>query len=186
MDFRARTQDEYAKAALDCMPPGSSFPRDTDTNLYQLIKALVSEPCKMDAKALGLIPAAFPATATDFLDEWQAVFGLPDKCTTQQSSDGDKRAQVVARLTWTGEATIRFLKEYCTNLGYNVDIKEWGGAVCGASRAGKQGCQSSDRVSESALTLNITDNKDPSFLLCELEPVMPYMSWYLFSNGSRV
>lgn len=184
MDFQIPTQDQYTKAIMDLLPPGKAWPRDTDTNLYRLIYALAGEVRKMDEKALDLIAAAFLSTATDFLDEWLELFGLPDKCTTWQSSDEDKRAQVVARLTWTGEASIKFLEAYCANLGYTVDIKEWGGAVCGAARAGKQGCQTSDRLSESLITINILNDKDPTFLQCELQSVLPYLPYHLFSHSS--
>lgn len=184
MDFQIPTEEQYAKAMLALLPPGKAWPRDTDTNLYKLFYGLAIQVRKVDEKAISQISAAFPATATDYLDEWLELFGLPDKCTTWQSSDEDKRAQVVARLTWTGEATVAFLKTYCATLGYTVDIKEWGGAVCGGARAGKQGCQTSDRLSESIITINILNDKDPTFLQCELQTVLPYLPYHLFSHSS--
>ncbi|WP_406236888.1 putative phage tail protein [Acetobacter orientalis] len=186
MSFKLPNQDQYAQRLLDLLPEGKAWPRDTDTNLYKLFYSLAGSLRDIDDKALGLIPAAFPSTATLFLDEWLELFGLPDKCTTTASSDDDKRAQVVSRLTWTGESTVRFLQRFCETLGYTVEIKEWGGAVCGAARAGKQGCQSSDRFAESAITINILNDKSPDFLLCELEPIKPYVTLYVFQNGRNL
>ena len=186
MAFQIPSQDVYAKAMMDQLPPGKAWPRDTDTNLYRLVYAIAGQMRETDIKAYNLIAAAFPSTATAFLPEWEKLYSLPDKCTNQQSSDDDIRAQVVVRFTWTGESTISWLKEFCTNLGYVVEVKEWGGAICGASRAGKQGCQSSDRSTESALTINIINGKNPSLLKCELQAVKPYYDLYIFNNGQPI
>ena len=108
---------------------------------------------------------------------------MPDKCLTNSSSFDDQRNQVVARLTFSGSSTAQFIQSYAQSLGYVVEVKEWGQIICDVQACGTIACGPEDRSVESCITVNITNDKDPSLLICEIKQfIPPYLNFYFFQN----
>ncbi|MEN3168721.1 putative phage tail protein [Gluconobacter sp. OJB] len=183
--MKSYTQDDYAKAWLQLLPPGKAFDRSSDSNFYKLAYSMMKQFKDVDDAGLNLVDDMHPST-TNFLAEWQASLGLPDKCVSYSSSFEDQRSQVVSRLTFTGGSTTAFLKQFCEGLGYSVDIKEWGEAICGASVCNMQACGPADHQNESVLTINILGSKDTSLLMCEIKPFIPPYLTVLFFNNNKI
>ncbi|GBR14168.1 putative phage tail protein [Gluconobacter frateurii] len=185
--MQSYTREEYTNAYLSLLPPGKAFNRNSDSNFYKLAYSMMGQTKDVDDAALSLIDDIHPSTTTNFLTEWQSSLGLPDKCVTYGSSFEDQRSQVVSRLTFTGGSTKAFLEQFCEGLGYTVEVQEWGEAICGVSVCNSQACGPVDHSNESVITINITNGKDPSLLLCEINPfIPPYITVLFFNDKNRI
>lgn len=181
------TREQYTEQLIALFPLGKAFPRDNSTNFYKMIYSFTKQFKDIDDCAEALPEDWFPATTTNFLTEWQKSLGLPDKCLTYQSSFEDQRAQVVSRLTFTGEESIGFLTQFCESLGYTVDIQEWGQIVCNAQSCNSVACGPINRENEHYITIQITSDKDSSFLICELAPLIPpSINFLIFDNKNNL
>lgn len=181
------SRDQYAVQMLKMLPPGKAFTRDPSSNLYKLMYSLAGQIKQVDDTACDLAIDWQPSNTTNFLPEWQASLGLPDRCLTNASSFDDQRNQVVARLTFDGATTKDFVQSFCESLGYEVEVKEWGQMISGVQACGTIACGPEDRSVESCLTVNITNDKDPSLLMCEISPfIPPYLNFYFFKDGTAL
>lgn len=181
------TREQYTRAILNHLPPGKIYNKTSTSNIYKFFYSLSGEMKKVDDYAEALAIDWQPGNTTNFLFEWQKSLGLPDKCVTHQSSFEDQRNQVVSRLTFTGGSTVEFIKSFCESLGYEVDVKEWGQMICGVQSCGTINTGNIDRTNENYITINITNIKQPSLLLCELTQfIPPYISIIIFDNGVKV
>ena len=181
------TREQYTEQMLKLLPPGKAFSKDENSNIYKMFNAFAGQIKQVDDTAEDLIEDWFPSTTTNFLEEWQNSLGLPDRCIGNSGSLDDQRNQVVARLTFTGENTKSFIEQYCTNLGYKVSVQEWGEMICGVQSCATVACGPSDRSNESYLTINILNDKDPAFLICELQPFFPpYLNFLVFQNNNLI
>lgn len=179
------TQDQYAQQILQMLPPGKAYTRDPSSNLYKMMYSLAGQMKAVDDSAFDLMVDWQPGNTTNFLEEWQQSLGLPDRCVSGSSSFDDQRNQVVARLTFSGASTKNFIQSYAQSLGYEVDVQEWGQIICGVHACGTMPC--GDRSAESCLTINITNGKDPSLLICEIKSfIPPYLHFYFFENGAPI
>ncbi|WP_086553251.1 putative phage tail protein [Acetobacter orientalis] len=180
------TREQYTQALLDHLPSGKIYNKTTTSNIYKFFYSLAGEMKKVDDYAENIAIDWQPGNTTNFLFEWQKSLGLPDRCVSHQSSFEDQRNQVVSRLTFTGGSTTNFIKSFCESLGYEVDVKEWGQMICGVQSCNTVSCGTTDRANENYITINITNNKEPSLLLCEITPfIPPYIIILVFENGIR-
>lgn len=181
------TRDQYTQRILQMFPQGKAFTRDPSSNLYKLIYSFAGEIKKVDDTALDLAIDWQPGNTTNFLPEWQESLGLPDRCVSTSSSFEDQRNQVVARLTFSGATTAKFIQAYAESLGYEVVVQEWGQMICGVQACGTIPCGPEDRSVEACLTINVLGDKDPALLLCEIKQfICPYLSFYFFQNGNAL
>lgn len=179
------TREQWTDQAIKLFPPGIAFNSDPNSNFYKLIYALMGEFKAFNDFSNAIIEDWNPLTTTNFLEEWQSSLGLPDQCVTYQSSFEDQRNQVISRINFTGQSNINFLSGLCTSLGYEVDIKEWGQMICNVQACGAYACGPADRSNETYITINITNSKDASLLICELKPfIPPYLNFLIFENGT--
>ncbi|MBS1017251.1 DUF2313 domain-containing protein [Acetobacter persici] len=181
------TRDQYTQQILQMLPPGKAFTRDPDSNLYRMMYSLSGQIKQVDDTALDLAIDWQPGNTTNFLPEWQESLGLPDQCVTTSSPFEDQRNQVVARLTFSGSATAKFIQSYAESLGYEVEVKEWGQMICDVQACGTNACGPEDRSVEACMTINVTNDKDPALLLCEIRQfIPPYLSFYFFDKGVSI
>ena len=83
---------------------------------------------------------AFPPTTYELLPEWESTLGLPDPCAGAAPTIPARRAQVVARLTAVGGASIPQLVAFAASLGYTVSITQYSQARAGMLKAGQPCC----------------------------------------------
>jgi uncharacterized protein YmfQ (DUF2313 family) len=91
---------------------------------------------RVDAAAIALIADTFPASTTNFIDEWDAALGLPDPCLGENPTLEQKRAQIVARLIAPGGQSAQFYIDYAAALGFEIAITAFAPFRAGRSRAG--------------------------------------------------
>lgn len=133
----ARTADQYKQLLKSLLPPGEAFPRDSGTDMDDLLSALAEEWARIDARGATLIVESLPSTTSELLSDWERVAGLPDKCsgTLEETLQG-RRKVLIAKLTSNGGQSRAYFIEVAAALGYEVTIEEFLPFRAGLSVAG--------------------------------------------------
>lgn len=131
---------DFLAAIQALLPRGRVWPRDPDTVQTKVIAGLAPSYERQTARANYLLVDAFPATTYELLPEWEATLGLPDACAGAAPTIQQRRAQVVARLTNLGGASIPYLIGFAASLGYTVTITQYTQARAGMLKAGQPCC----------------------------------------------
>ncbi|WP_250533558.1 putative phage tail protein [Caballeronia sp. AZ10_KS36] len=189
---------DFLAAMQALLPRGRVWPRDPDSVQTKTLSGLT--PCyeRQTARANYLLVDAFPSTTYELLPEWEETLGLPDPCAGPAPSLAQRRAQVIARFTAVGGASIPQIVAFAASLGYAISITQFVPARVGQLRAG----QADNGVAWAfAWQINAPANTivraragssvagDPlaswgnSVLECEIRAVMPAHTVPIFSYG---
>jgi uncharacterized protein YmfQ (DUF2313 family) len=131
---------DFLVAMQALLPRGRVWPRDPDSVQAKVLSGLAPSYERQTARANYLLVDSFPATTYELLPEWEATLGLPDPCAGVAPTVPARRAQVVARLTNLGGASIPYLIGFAASLGYAVTITQYTQARAGMLRAGQPCC----------------------------------------------
>ncbi|WP_342705134.1 DUF2313 domain-containing protein [Burkholderia arboris] len=130
----------FLSAIQSLLPRGQVWPRDQDAVQTKALAGLAPSYERSTTRANYLLIDAFPGSSYELLPEWEETVGLPDPCAGPAPTVGQRRAQVVARLTGVGGPSIRSLTAFAANLGYSVTITQYSQARAGILRAGQPVC----------------------------------------------
>ncbi|MBB2164042.1 DUF2313 domain-containing protein [Gluconacetobacter sp. 1b LMG 1731] len=183
------TAKQYSTALRQLLPNGPAWPKDHPSVMGSVIDGLSQELQRTDDSACDLLVDVFPATTTNFIDEWQDTVGQ-STCAASSLTLEQQRAQIVSRLTWTGRMSKQFYIDYAAMLGYQIKITEWSGFTCGLSQVGGTlGVASSSDIDFVITIQNLTTDQSLSVLQCELTPLIPAhisVYWYEGSPGPLI
>lgn len=133
----AHTPEEYAYLLRNLLPPGQAFRRDPGTNLETFLRGLAIELSRVEARSDQLPIEVTPSTTTELLAEWEAVAGLPDKCSGRlEDTLQGRRNALMAKLSSVGGQSKAYFIEVAKQLGYDITITEFRPFRAGMSRAG--------------------------------------------------
>lgn len=188
---------DFASALSALMPRGLAWPRDPNSVMGTSIAALAPVWARHVAANNYLLVDAFPSTAVELLPEWEAALGLPDPCAGESPSLAQRQAQVVARFTNTGGASIPYFVTYAKNLGFEVSISEFtpfrvGQHAAGVS-VGVEGWAHTWRINAPSTTINYfrasaSGAGEPlvawgnAVLLCEMTALKPAHTLLIVAN----
>lgn len=117
--------DMFRLALLRLLPRGPIWSRDPDGLPSRLAAIWGKSFARNSQRAATLLVDAFPSTTQELLPEWEASLGLPDPCAGESPTIGQRRAQVVARLTDSGGYSIAYYVNFAKTLGYDISIQEF-------------------------------------------------------------
>ncbi|WP_250502844.1 putative phage tail protein [Caballeronia sp. AZ7_KS35] len=131
---------DFLAAMQALLPRGRVWPRDPDAVQTRVLSGLAPSYERQTARANYLLVDAFPSTTYELLPEWESTLGLPDPCAGTAPTVPARRAQVVARLSAVGGASIPHLMAFAASLGYTVTITQYSQARAGMLKAGQPCC----------------------------------------------
>ncbi|MBU9403577.1 YmfQ family protein [Burkholderia multivorans] len=188
---------DFTSALMALMPRGLAWPRDPDSVMGRTIAALAPVWSRHVAANNYLLVDAFPATTVELLPEWEATLGLPDPCAGESPSLAQRQAQVVARFTNTGGASIPYFVNYAKNLGFDISISEFTPFRVGQHSAGDsvgvEGWAHTWRINAPATTINYfrasaSTAGEPlaswgnAILMCEMNALKPAHTLVIVAN----
>lgn len=93
--------------------------------LTRLLSCFASELARLEAEGWRLVNETDPGVATDTLEDWEKLLGLPEKCfNAQQLSIAERQRQAHAKLYDTFKITNEtFYIEYALSLGFVITIE---------------------------------------------------------------
>ncbi|WP_175829726.1 YmfQ family protein [Burkholderia cepacia] len=188
---------DFTSALMALMPRGLAWPRDPYSVMGKTIATLAPIWSRHVTANNYLLVDAFPSTTVELLPEWEAALGLPDPCAGESPSLAQRQAQVVARFTNSGGASISYFVSYAKNLGFDVTISEFTPFRVGQHSAGHsvgvEGWAHTWRVNAPSTTINYfrasrSAAGEPlaswgnSVLLCEMNSLKPAHTLVIVAN----
>jgi len=132
--------DAYGDAFAALLPSGIAWPRDPDTVLMMLVRALAEEWARVDGRGADLLGReADPRATIELLGEWESAFGLPDPCVAEPLTIEDRQGALYGRMTTLGGQSRAFFIQLAADMGYEISITEYSPFMCGVSRVGDTG-----------------------------------------------
>lgn len=114
--------DQYQTLLLQLLPPGIAMSRRPDSNVAAWARALAVEFAREHEAADNAYANQYPGTATDMLDEWLELQGLPDGCTGPLTTNAEKQAALLQRLVVQKTQSEPDLLSLATDEGFSAEI----------------------------------------------------------------
>lgn len=188
---------DFTSALMALMPRGLAWPRDPYSVMGKTIATLAPIWSRHVASNNYLLVDAFPSTTVELLPEWEAALGLPDPCAGESPTLAQRQAQVVARFTNSGGASISYFINYAKNLGFDVTVSEFTPFRVGQHSAGDsvgvEGWAHTWRINAPSTTINYfragrSTAGEPlaswgnAVLFCEMNALKPAHTLLLVAN----
>ncbi|MGG5965289.1 YmfQ family protein [Salmonella enterica] len=128
-------REQYRAALTSLMPKGQAWP-ENDPVQQAVLTALAESCVRSDNAAVTMLKTSFPATATDFLTEWEKSLGLPDNCSISETGVGARQQAILAKLAFSGGQSRQFYTSLAKSMGYDISIAVFRQARSGLSHCG--------------------------------------------------
>jgi uncharacterized protein YmfQ (DUF2313 family) len=125
---------DYRDALLRSLPPGRAFTRRPDSVLGALAEALAQEAVRVEGRREDLLQEADPSQASELLEDWERVAGLPELCGTPPSTEQERQDALVAKLDAKPTPTPAAFVALGVKYGLTVSVSEFVPARCGITR----------------------------------------------------
>ncbi|MFE8600236.1 putative phage tail protein [Archangium violaceum] len=127
----------YARMLMQLFPRGGLFNREVGSGLSKLTLAMGEELARVEARSLALVEEADPRTATETLELWERMLGLPDEAVPVIPATVElRRLAIVSKFVGgAGGQSRAFFIGLAKTCGYDCSIYEFGKDVL---RAGFQ------------------------------------------------
>lgn len=136
MSARLPPPEAYATQLAALFPRGRAWPQMGGPNWRQLCAALAVELRRVDSRVADLCDEADPRTATEALEDFERVLGLPDACLGEMTDIEDRRRVVIALLTMIGGASPEYFEALGAAFGRPCVVEEAFTFSAGISAAG--------------------------------------------------
>lgn len=131
------TGEDYARQLAQLLPPGQAWQVEPGKNIHGLLRGIGEALARVHTRADDLSREVDPAQTLELLDRFEAVLGLPDKCSGElETTIQGRRNAVMAKLFSTGGQSIPFFVGVGQALGFEVSITEFRAFRAGRSSAG--------------------------------------------------
>jgi uncharacterized protein YmfQ (DUF2313 family) len=116
--------ERYRDQLKALLPLGAAWTREAGSNLHKFLDGVAAEAARIHERALDLMAEADPSRTVELLTQWEAVWGLPGACVGELNTLGERRAALLARMTFIGNQTPGFFVRLAASVGYTVTIEE--------------------------------------------------------------
>ncbi len=96
------TLQAWLAALQALLPPGRAFTREPDGVLSKVLGAIAAMYLAAQLKVEALLAQADPRHASSMLPDWEAMLGLPDRCTPSGQTILDRQRAAYQRLVEQG------------------------------------------------------------------------------------
>jgi uncharacterized protein YmfQ (DUF2313 family) len=115
---------DYTGLLHRLLPRGWLWVRDGLTKFGALLDALGDELARVHNRALDMIEECDPQTATETLDAWERICGLPIPVGTAPVTDADRRTAIVAHLRTRGGCSPDYFEGVAAEHGITVTVED--------------------------------------------------------------
>ena len=123
------TRDAWARALGKLLPSGAAWRPEPGSWLARVLSGTAEEFARFDTRAIAFREEMDPRTATETLDDWERVLGLPDSAITETPATVDERRRAVAqKQAAQGGQTPAYYIGVALACGYVVTIDDAYGA----------------------------------------------------------
>lgn len=127
----------YKDLLVNLLPEGRLWQIQEQPTFSKLLDSVAQEFCRVDDRVKQMLLEADPRTASETLDVWEQVLGLPDECTPEGQTLDERRNQIIQKLTNVGglsKSFYEFVGEQLLDQEITVDHRL--NFLAGRARAG--------------------------------------------------
>lgn len=127
----------YARMLKSLLPQGLLWRADPDSWLSKVMLGFADELVRAEGRGDALIEETDPRTATETLEDWERVLGLPDEDVMEiPATDAARRLAIVQKLIRRGGQTPVYFVSLALACGWVVYVAEgYGDTVFRVGRA---------------------------------------------------
>lgn len=117
---------KYLLSLINLLPKGKAWSTESNTNLYKLLNGLSLEFERVEKRKDQLLKESDPRTATETIEDWERVFGLPDDCDKESNDFSiERRLKLVNRkISFRGGQSPSYFQNYIKALGFEAEVVE--------------------------------------------------------------
>lgn len=126
----------YGRALLKLLPPGPLWRLTPDSVLSRLFHGFGDELARVEQRGKALVEETDPRTATETLEEWERMLGLPDEdILAIPATDAERRTAIIQKLLRTGGQSAAYYVEIALAAGWVIYVVDgYGDSVARAGR----------------------------------------------------
>jgi len=114
--------EKYASLLKKLLPRGLAWDQVKDTS--DILKALAGEFCRVEERAGDLLNKEMdPSLTEELLTDWETMLGIPDECTPDDLTIGERRVQIVQKLADTNGLSADFYEGLGALLGHEISAR---------------------------------------------------------------
>jgi len=119
-----RDQNEYGLSLAKHLPEGDMWISKSisENNFAKLLYGLALIFIDADIKTNELFFEFYPATTSEFIEEWEELLGIPDGCLDTNGSIEERRTQIVGALGALGAVTKEDWINLADIMGFEIEI----------------------------------------------------------------
>lgn len=127
----------YKKAFLSLFPTGRAWNTESTSVFHKLAMGISLTFERAQLRAEDLLKESDPRTCNETLEDWERIYGLPDKCDINNNFSLEKRLRVVNRsANFKGGQSPKYFEDYIKTLGFDASVYEYREFRAGRSCAG--------------------------------------------------
>lgn len=115
-----RINEDYVEPLRQLLPNGPAWSFGTDSDFYQLIRALSYPFARVGLRAKDLLKEFHPSTMRELLSDWERVLGLPGDNPSPPTTIAGRRGAVWGRLIGNGDPSPSTFEELAAGVGYDA------------------------------------------------------------------
>lgn len=121
----------YASQLLKLLPPGLLWNVESDSKLRATMLGVGDEFTRVQLRGVNLIDESDPRTASETLEDWERMLGLPDEqVPVIPATFAERRIAITAKLVSRGGQNYAFFETLCAAAGYPLlSIDKFVGSV---------------------------------------------------------
>lgn len=127
----------YQTQLLQLLPPGRAMTKEPSSSIAEYADAFAVEFARLHERADDMYDECYPGTATELLDEWEALCSLPGACDSATDL-ASRRAAILSRFVIDlGQSEQDFISLSDTNGQLNSGMSLYRTSRCGVMRCGQ-------------------------------------------------
>lgn len=120
----------YASQLKQLLPRGRAWVLHASSWISKTLLAVGDELARVDGRGADIIDESDPRTATETLDEWEAMLGLPDECIeTIPATDADRQVAITQKLVGVPDVTPAGFEALALACGYEATVDDSYGSL---------------------------------------------------------
>lgn len=123
----ARSLNEYKSQLTALLPGGRAWQLETTEDLDRLLTGIAESFYKLDVDATVLFKNLFASSVTEWIDEWESEWGLPNKCMLENPPETitERRELLLQQKIGINNQSRQTYTDLAEQLGYTISITEF-------------------------------------------------------------
>ena len=124
-DFAPKSEEDNIKSFSDLMPLNKllwTAMRVPGSNAYRLLSVLAQDLARFQLLEFEVANQYIPNSTNSFIEQWEEMLGIPDSCFLTDIPDGERRRNILIKLSGLNLQTAKDYEALGDLLGLTVEV----------------------------------------------------------------